>query len=518
MKKGKTFLGLLLAGALMVAPLAGCSAGAVGTPAAQTAQTGQTEQAADASFVFSDDGITASGAESGWSVEGTVLTISAAGTYTLSGSCAEGSVQVEKGVQGVRLVLNGLTLSGGGTAAILCGASSEVQIEAAAGSENSLSDSAENNVEESPENDAAENAVIKAKRGASLTLCGTGSLTIQANGKNGVKTAGEAEDGTQSVLTIRELKLAVSAPVNDAVNAGGTLLVQSGTLLIDAADDALHADGALTVGGEDTDGPEITIASCYEGLEAADLLIQSGTVSIRSEDDCMNAANSDLTGYSFTMTITGGTISAFSSSGDGFDSNGSLTVSGGDVRVFTASRADNEPLDADGTLSISGGTVLAVGGSSGMGIPLQAEQACVLFTAQNAASGAELSILDADGATLCTAEPELQAAFVLFSSPELEADAEYTLRLGETEVTATAASGAMQQGYGGGPGGFGGFGGGMPGGQDGERPELPDGATLPDGVTPPDGEMPQPGSDGNPPEKPDGEPPQGAPDAAQPEA
>ena len=137
--KKKTLLGLLLAGALMVAPLAGCSAGAADTPAAQTAQTGQTEQAADASFVFTDNGITASGAETGWSVEGCVLTISAAGTYTLSGSCAEGSVQVEKGVQGVRLVLNGLTLSGGGTAAILCGASSEVQIEAAAGTENVLS-------------------------------------------------------------------------------------------------------------------------------------------------------------------------------------------------------------------------------------------------------------------------------------------------------------------------------------------------------------------------------------------
>ncbi len=68
------------------------------------------------------------------------------------------------------------------------------------------------------------------------------------------------------------------------------------------------------------------------------------------------------------MTISGGTIDAYSSAGDGFDSNGDLTITGDTVIVWTANTADNEPLDADGTITVSGGTVLAAGGSSGMGM------------------------------------------------------------------------------------------------------------------------------------------------------
>jgi|GEM_PF-5179547 len=55
-------------------------------------------------------------------------------------------------------------------------------------------------------------------------------------------------------------------------------------------------------------------------------------------------------------------------SGDGIDSNGTLTVSGGTVVVWTADTADNQPLDADGAIIVSGGTVLAAGGSAGMGM------------------------------------------------------------------------------------------------------------------------------------------------------
>ena len=87
----------------------------------------------------------------------------------------------------------------------------------------------------------------------------------------------------------------------------------------------------------------------------------------------------DLTDGSYAINISGGTVIAYSSTGDGFDSNGSLTISGGTVAVWTANGADNEPLDADGTVTISGGTVLAAGGSSGMGMNLNAQQSCLIF-------------------------------------------------------------------------------------------------------------------------------------------
>lgn len=337
-------------------------------------------------IVFSESGITAAD-ESGLSIDGTTLTIEQAGTYVLSGTCSDGSVKVKKGVSGVTLVLSGLDLTSNTTAPITCGKSSGVTILAAEGTENALTDAAANNGDNYPDNADAENAVIKCKDGSQVTIGGTGTLTVTANGKNGIKAGATTDEEGTAWLVIEDLTLTINAPVNDAVNAEASLTVKSGTITIDAGDDALHADYALAIGESGTAGPTITINSCYEGLAGANLLVASGAITIYSEDDCLNAANSDLTGYDFTMDITGGTIWAYSASDDGLDSNGSLTISGGTLTVWTANTADNQALDADGTITVSGGTVFAAGGSAGMGMTLSASQPYVTFGTQASRPG-----------------------------------------------------------------------------------------------------------------------------------
>lgn len=313
--------------------------------------------------VFSESGITAAD-DSGLSIDGTTLTIEQAGTYVLSGTCSDGSVKVKKGVTGVTLVLSGLDLTSSTTAPITCGKSSGVTILAAEGTENALTDAAANNGDNYPDNADAENAVIKCKDGSQVTIGGTGTLTVTANGKNGIKSGATTDEEGTAWLVIEDLTL--------TINAGG---------------DALHADYALAIGESGTAGPTITINSCYEGLAGANLLVASGAITIYSEDDCLNAANSDLTGYDFTMDITGGTIWAYAASGDGLDSNGSLTISGGTLTVWTANTADNQALDADGTITVSGGTVFAAGGSAGMGMTLSASQPYVTFGTQASQPG-----------------------------------------------------------------------------------------------------------------------------------
>ena len=502
---------IIFALALALSLLAGCAAD-------------KTENIATVSgteIAFSDGKITAS-ATDGVEIDGTALTITASGTYVLSGSCADGSVTVEKGVGGVTLVLNGLTLTSETTAPIVCGKGSEVTIEAAAGTENTLTDTESNNDETG--NADAENAVIKCKDGSQVVLCGAGTLNVQANGKNGVKSGATTEDGEAS-LTIRDLTLNIDAPVNDAVNAEAALEVESGALTLSAGDDALHCDYTLNIGAEGTDGPSVTITSCYEGLEGAAVNVFSGTISIRSTDDCINAANADLTGYSYALNIFGGTITAHSDSGDGFDSNGDLTISGGSVTVWTANAADNEPLDADGTVTVSGGTVLAAGGSGGMGMSLAAAQPCVIFggtmempgenmqngqpgtggqpngkeppsgeerpdgedrPAQGSFGGASLltqdssfTIADSGGAVLYTGEAAYNASFVFFSSPDLSEGESYTLTSGETQTESAAQTGTVSIGMGsmGGPGGQ------RP---DGTPPSGGEGGQKPDGSTPPE--------------------------------
>lgn len=388
-------------------------------------------------FVFSDAGITVTDGEyTGYKVDGTSLTINESGIYRISGSCADGSVKVKKGTEGVTLVLAGLDLTSATTAPISCNKSTDVTIIAAEGTKNTLTDSGKNNDETYPANEDAENAVIKCKDGSDVTITGKGTLTLNAYGKNGIKSGSTTEEEGEARLEISELTLVINAPVNDGINAEQLLEIKSGSLTVSAGDDGIHCDMLLYIGDENTEGPDITVEESSEGIEAAELYIRSGRITVHSTDDCLNAANSDLSGYAFKIEISGGELYMDTTAGDGIDSNGTLDISGGTVVVWTANRADNQPLDADGTINVSGGTVLAAGGSSGMGMKLGSGACYVIFGGSGNAGGFP----------------------------------------------------------GGGNGGFpGGGGGGMPGGNGngGERPEMP--SDMPDGGERP--EMPGNGSE-----------------------
>lgn len=70
-----------------------------------------------ATLTFSDDAIAETAAGSGYGIDGTTLTIAAAGTYRLTGNCAEGAVIVNKSLSGVTLILDDLALASSTTAA-----------------------------------------------------------------------------------------------------------------------------------------------------------------------------------------------------------------------------------------------------------------------------------------------------------------------------------------------------------------------------------------------------------------
>lgn len=454
-------------------------------------------------FTFTDSGIDADdGDYDGYKINGSDLTINSAGVYILSGTSSDGSVTVKKGITGVVLILDGLDLTSEDSAPIACNKSSEVTVVAAAGSKNTLTDTEKNNDDNYPDNENAENAVIKCKDGSKVTICGTGELTVNALGKNGIKSGASTEEDGEACLYIKELTLTINASVNDAVNAEALLNIYSGSITIDAGDDALHCDYIMNVGEEGTAGPAIKVTSCCEGLEAADLNIYSGNITIYSEDDCINAANSDLSDYGFSLSIYGGTLYMESSSGDGIDSNGTLTISGGSTTVWTANTADNQPLDADGTITVSGGTVLAAGGSSGMGMNIEATQPFVVFgntgtgggmgqgaqggtpgepptggAGQGAQSGtpgepptggagqdgqsgtpgepptgggmgqgsvllsadSDFEIKDASGSTVYSGTAPYNASYIFYSSPDLSEGSEYPLYSGGVSAAAASA-------------------------------------------------------------------------------
>ena len=282
---------------------------------------------------FTDSAVTADGAYSGYEIEGTDVSITAAGTYVFSGDCDDGSITVKKGVTGVTLVLNGLTLTNADSAAITLNKTAEAALIAAAGSENTVADTAGAN---------DENAAVKVKSGASLSLSGTGTLTACGNAKNGIKGASDA------VITVDELTLNIKA-ADDGLSCDDELTIKGGRVNITAGGDAVKASPDT----DDAENPDTT--------SLGNVTISGGTITLEAAEDGIQA-DGDLTisGGTFAVTANGGHTTALtddSASCKGLKAGKTLTVSGG---TFTVDSADDALHSND--VTVSGGTLTLASG------------------------------------------------------------------------------------------------------------------------------------------------------------
>lgn len=282
---------------------------------------------------FTDSAVTADGAYSGYEIEGTDVSITAAGTYVFSGDCDDGSITVKKGVTGVTLVLNGLTLTNADSAAITLNKTAEAALIAAAGSENTVADAAGAN---------DENAAVKVKSGASLLLSGTGTLTACGNTKNGIKGASDA------VITVDELTLNIEA-ADDGLSCDDELTIKGGRVNITAGGDAVKASPDT----DDAENPDTT--------SLGNVTVSGGTMTLTAANDGVQA-DGDLTisGGTFAVTANGGHTTALiddSASCKGLKAGKTLTVSGGTVNVDSADDAlhANDVTVSGGTLTLASG-------------------------------------------------------------------------------------------------------------------------------------------------------------------
>lgn len=177
---------------------------------------------------------------------------------------------------------------------------------------------------------------------------------------------------------------------DDSLHCGGDMNLYGGVMQLSTADDGVHSDHKVTIGkgSADTyDDVKIIVIKGYEGIEGMNIVQNSGTVICNTTDDAYNAAggadnsgNGNNTGggqggwgggigggsasVSYSLDIKGGFALANVTDGDhdGFDSNGSLTISGGIVISN-----GNEAFDSDGAKSCTGGIFIENTGSGGMG-------------------------------------------------------------------------------------------------------------------------------------------------------
>ena len=141
---------------------------------------------------------------------------------------------------------------------------------------------------------------------------------------------------------------------------------------------------------------------------------------------------------SLQIILEGGTLT-IDAEGDGIDSNGTVTISGGSLVVNGSVQGGNGPLDAAGDITITGGRVWALGTSDMLqGFAQGSTQASITANIAGTA-GQTLIILDANGKEVArqTASKDFQA--VIMSSADLVDGQTYTIQVEGTPQTATAA-------------------------------------------------------------------------------
>jgi hypothetical protein len=437
------------------------------------------------------DGATSAG--EGVTIDGDVVTITSAGTYRLKGSLADGQVVVETDDQDVvRLVLDGVDIASSTGAALVALDAEKVVVILAAGTQNRLADAA---IYVFPSADVDEpNAALYST--ADLTIAGEGALTVIGRfndgiaGKDGVVIGGgtitvdAADDGIRGkdylVVTGGTLDVTAGgdalksdneddaslgyvrlaggaidlAAGTDGIDAFSSAEVDGGTLTIAAGDDAIHAETRVEV-----NGGAIDISRSYEGLEATQIVITGGDITLVADDDGLNVAGGvDASGWTqeggfeagpagrggpgggpggeaavegYYAEISGGTL-VMDTGGDGLDSNGSLTITGGTVVVNGPLSDGNGAIDVNGELLISDAVLLAAGSLGMAETPSASSGQATLHLQFDSlvAAGTVVRIQAPDGAPVATFEASKSFQSLVFSSPDVVDGTSYEVLTG----------------------------------------------------------------------------------------
>lgn len=210
-------------------------------------------------------------------------------------------------------------------------------------------------------------------------------------------------------ITVNSGTITIDAK-DDAFHANTQMVVNGGIFTIDTSDDAMHSDGDLTI----NDG-SIRVKTAYEGLEGANIYINGGYIHITTTDDCMNVTTEN----SGMLKITGGQIWACASSGDHdcLDSNGSMEITGGLVIACGSS-----PIDAgDGSNCYqkhTGGTLFVLGPSSASMWSQDVKPTCansITNTSCSVSAGSILCVANSSGDVIAACKVPVALSKLIFA-------------------------------------------------------------------------------------------------------
>ena len=226
---------------------------------------------------------------------------------------------------------------------------------------------------------------------------------------NSSKYAGNPKAFVGENITVNSGTIIVDAK-DDAFHANTKLEVNGGDLTIDTSDDAMHSDGDLTF-----NNGYLRVKTAYEGLEGSNIYVNGGYLHITTTDDCLNVTT-ETTGM---LRVSGGQMWTCSSSGDHdcLDSNGSMEFAGGLVIACGSS-----PIDAgDGNSCYqkhTGGTLLVLGPSSAGMWSQDVKPSCansITNTSCSVSAGATLCVANSSGDVIAACKVPVALSKLIFA-------------------------------------------------------------------------------------------------------
>lgn len=315
----------------------------------ETVETAEpiTDTSIDAEETTGDFSITTEDGE--FSLSNNIYTISAAGTYSLSG-LLEGQILIDAGDDDeITLELNGVTISYDKDSPIKIMNSGDVEISAKKDTENVIKDNRKN---KTADDDSQGEGAIYSK--SDLKLKGKGTLVVTANYNNGIHTTNDLE--------IKNLSLKVTA-FNSALKGNDSIEMESGNVV------AISTNGD-SVKTQNTDANS-------SGEVRGDIEILGGSITVYAAGDGFQAAHDFISatnkeGTAPAIVIYTGSYSGYTASNasttsyKGIKVQNELNITAGSINI----KSYDDGLHADygttftaggkgqGTINISGGTIV----------------------------------------------------------------------------------------------------------------------------------------------------------------
>ena len=318
------------------------------------------------------------------SIDGSTLTITSGGSYSISGTLKDGQIVVDcSDSDKVNIILNGVDVSCSSTSPIYINNADKTIITLADSSDNTITDSRNAKTDDDTDKDISGSAIYSKD---DLTINGNGNLTVTGNYNNGivckndlklsggnitVKALNNGIKGSDSVTIKNDVAIDISCD-GDGIKTDydttsnkdkGYIHIESGNITIKSIGDCLKADTYITIdngtfdltsnggytngtshnndmGGmtppndfnpnqdnqnsSDTSSDSETTLKSKNISADGDITINSGTFNLNASNDCIHS-NSNIIINDGTFTINAGS--------KGIHSDYDCTINGGNIEV-----------------------------------------------------------------------------------------------------------------------------------------------------------------------------------------